>query len=90
MKLSEQYKILSEGLLTAGDSTKEKFTEKDADKHQLDIGIEVEYEHTDKKTEATKIALDHLSKYPDYYTKLIKAGLVDEPKALALYKKYYG
>lgn len=90
MKLSEQYKILSEGLLTAGHSIEKKFTWDDANLKQLEIGIEVEYEHTDKKNESEKIALDHLSSHKDYYTKLIKAGLVDEPKALALYKKYYG
>jgi len=45
------------------------------DKHELQKGIEVEKEHTTDENVATKIALDHLSENPKYYTKLIKAGL---------------
>lgn len=37
---------------------------------QLEIGIEVEMEHTDDQDIALKIALDHLNERPDYYTKL--------------------
>lgn len=42
---------------------------------QLNIGIQVEKEHTDDEDKARKIALDHLDEKPDYYTKLKKAGL---------------
>ena len=42
---------------------------------QLDIGIQVEKEHTDDEDKARTIALDHLDEKPDYYTKLKKAGL---------------
>lgn len=42
---------------------------------QLNIGIEVEKEHTDDEDKARTIALDHLDEKPDYYTKLKKAGL---------------
>ena len=38
---------------------------------QLEIGTEVEKEHTDSDEEAMKIALDHLEEIPDYYTRLI-------------------
>ena len=37
---------------------------------QLKKGIKVEFEHTNQKTTATKIALDHLNEKPDYYTAL--------------------
>jgi hypothetical protein len=42
---------------------------------QLQIGIEVEKEHTDDESLAEKIARDHLAEDPHYYTKLKKAGL---------------
>jgi hypothetical protein len=37
---------------------------------QLEMGIEVEMEHTKDQDIALKIALDHLKERPDYYTKL--------------------
>lgn len=37
---------------------------------QLEIGIEVEMEHTNNKDKATEIALDHLVEFPDYYDRL--------------------
>ena len=39
---------------------------------QLDMGIKVEYEHTDDKDKSREIALDHLYEIPDYYTRLDK------------------
>jgi len=42
------------------------------DKDQLEMGIEVEMEHTDDKEEAKKIAKDHLVEFSDYYTRLKK------------------
>ena len=46
-------------------------------------------EHTTNRSRAKKIAMDHLEEDPLYYTKHVRSGLVDEPKALKLYKKYY-
>jgi len=52
-----------------------------ADKHgadlvdilrQLKMGIKVEQEHTKDRALAREIALDHLSEFPDYYTRLTK------------------
>lgn len=40
--------------------------------NELDMGIEVEKEHTSDKSVATRIALDHLFEDPKYYTKLKK------------------
>ena len=48
------------------------FTEKDADSHELDLGIKVEKEHTSNMLIAKRIALDHLSECADYYTRLAK------------------
>jgi hypothetical protein len=49
---------------------------------ELEAGIAVEMEHTDDPKVAKRIALDHLAEDPEYYEKLAKAGLVDEPAAL--------
>ena len=55
-----------------------------AQKHKVDIlsiqkelikGIEVEKEHTSSEEEARKIAMDHLAETPDYYSRLLRAGL---------------
>ena len=55
-----------------------------AKKHKVDInslqmelnkGIEVEKEHTSSEDDARKIAMDHLSENPNYYTILLRAGL---------------
>jgi hypothetical protein len=54
----------------------------DADLNQLIVGIFVEFEHTTDVNIAISIALDHLTEHNDYYTMLIKSGLVDEKKAL--------
>jgi len=66
-----------------GENTKPE----DVNADQLEVGQEVEYEHTDDDDIALDIALDHLSEDPEYYTKLVKAGLVDEPKALKKYRE---
>lgn len=54
---------------------------------ELVVGIMVEKEHTDDPEEARKIALDHIAEVPDYYSRLIAAGLVDEPGAVKAAKK---
>jgi len=59
------------------------------DKKQLAIGIAVEMEHTNNKKTALEIAIDHLTEKNDYYTELIKSGIVDEKEALRLYNKFY-
>jgi hypothetical protein len=51
---------------------------------ELAIGIKVEHEHTQDDALAAKIASDHLREDPAYYSKLMAAGLVDEPEAQAL------
>ena len=62
---------------------------KEASSDELEIGTKVEMEHTDSKEEAEKIAKDHLSEDPNYYSKLYKAGLIDEPEAIELAKKAF-
>lgn len=66
-----------------GDNTSSnKLSEK-----ELEVGIMIEREHTKSDEKAKEIATDHLTEDPQYYSKLIKSGLVDEQPALALAKK---
>lgn len=41
-------------------------------KKELNMGIKIEMEHTDDKSIAKNIAMDHLNEIPDYYTRLNK------------------
>ena len=50
----------------------EGITEKDVDPEELRLGITIEYEHTDDPEISRQISLDHLSEFPDYYTRLIE------------------
>lgn len=61
---------------------------KDLDPKEFKIGILVELEHTNDRKKATEIATDHLTENPKYYSKLIKAGLCDEKRALKLAVKF--
>ena len=58
-------------------------------KKELILGILVEFEHTTEIKEAKQIALEHLEEDQNYYSKLYKAGLIDEPKALKYIKMNY-
>jgi hypothetical protein len=77
----------SKGLSLEDIAKKHKNTSLSDLKKQLKIGIEVEKEHTDSLKKAKEIAMDHLAETPNYYTKIIKSGLADEPKAIEIYKK---
>jgi len=50
------------------------------DPNQLSIGVQVEMEHTNDPEIAQSIAMDHLTEDPQYYTKLVAAGLASEFK----------
>ena len=45
---------------------------------ELSIGLQVEMEHTNDEKIATEIAMDHLTEDPEYYSKLVAAGLAKE------------
>jgi len=74
------YKILG-SFAGHGRAKRKGFEEKDADPKELRLGTRIESEHTDWTPMAKRIALDHLSEIPDYYTRLIKmekdAGVED-------------
>lgn len=48
---------------------------RDFDPEQLRMGVKVEMEHTRDRRIAQEIAMDHLVEDPQYYTKLVAAGL---------------
>ena len=52
------------------------------DPAQLSIGVQVEMEHTNDPEIAKEIAMDHLTEDPEYYTKLVNAGLAKEFQAV--------
>jgi hypothetical protein len=63
------------------------------DKQELKVGTYVELEHYGETRDLKKsmiIAKQHLDEDPKYYSKLYQAGLIDEPKAIELAKKYFG
>jgi translation initiation factor 2 alpha subunit (eIF-2alpha) len=39
---------------------------------ELNMGKKIEHEHTTNMSKAIEIAMDHLSEFPDYYTRLAK------------------
>lgn len=61
-----------ETFVKKGKANEKGFTEKDADKDELSMGVKVEMEHTSDVNIAKRIALDHLAELPDYYTRLHK------------------
>lgn len=50
----------------------------DVDPSELESGVRDETEHTDDANVAKKIALQHLKKTPDYYSRIKKAGLEED------------
>jgi len=62
-------------------------TDKDVDPKELEMGIKVEYEHSDDLEKAKDIALDHLSEIKDYYTRLAK--LEEEAKAAGTFDEEF-
>lgn len=66
----------SEGM-TIEDIAKKHNVSVEKIKEQIRKGIEIEYEHTDSREEAERIAMDHLTEIPDYYDKLEKMEAKD-------------
>jgi hypothetical protein len=42
------------------------------DEKEMEMGMEIEMEHTTNPIVAGRITMDHLAEIPDYYTRLIK------------------
>jgi hypothetical protein len=87
------YELVTEyiKLISGGKSNEKGVTEKDVDSSELSKGIEVEKEHMGEGYEdmAKKIALDHLSEIPDYYTRLKKMEDEAKTKTASYYELGY-
>jgi hypothetical protein len=88
MGFSERDTLLSEDEISA--KNEEELSPSDYDIREVEIGQEVEMEHTEDPEEAIRIALQHLNENGTYYSQLGSCGLIDEPKALELWEKYFG
>lgn len=69
----------SEGM-TVEDIAKKHNVSVEKIKEQIRKGIEIEYEHTDSREEAERIAMDHLTEIPDYYDRLSR--MEEEAKSI--------
>lgn len=69
----------SKEYLEGGLAEKMDVNPEDVDKKELEMGKEVEKEHTNNMKMRTQISLDHLSEIPGYYTRLKK--MEEEAKA---------
>lgn len=57
----------AEGMTLKDLAKKHNVSVKDIEK-ELEVGTEIEMEHTDTKEMAREIAMDHVAEFPDYYT----------------------
>lgn len=64
--------------LNVGKASEKNIGFDDVSQDELSMGISVEFEHTNHRDIAKKIALDHLAEIPDYYTRLRR--MEDEAK----------
>ncbi len=64
------YRLLVD--LVGGVGRHTHISDKDYNPNELQMGVEIEKEHTDNPNIAKEIAKDHLAECPDYYTRLKK------------------
>jgi len=57
----------AEGMTAKDLAKKHNVSVKDIEK-EIEVGTEIEMEHTDSKKMAREIAMDHIAEFPDYYT----------------------
>jgi predicted RNA-binding Zn-ribbon protein involved in translation (DUF1610 family) len=76
----EMSKVAAKDTIPGGRADK-KTNSKAFPKKQMEIGAEVEMEHVDDKKKAKEISRDHLTEFPDYYTRLKKMEADAEEEA---------
>lgn len=81
----EWHESLKEDLLPGGKG--DNTTDVDFDPKEIEMGMEVESEHTPDPEIQNEIVHDHLDEDPEYYTKLKYAGLADELEEKFDYRK---
>jgi hypothetical protein len=71
---TEIYKLATKFVKFLFTTNKLEITEDDVDANELKNGIAIEYEYTPDKDVAKRIAIDRLSKFKNYYSKLKSIG----------------
>jgi hypothetical protein len=74
----EFYDHLTEGVTSLTGGVGDATAPSNVNTKELSIGVQVEMEHTNDEKIATEIAMDHLTEDPEYYSKLVNAGLAKE------------
>ena len=74
----EFYEHLTEGVESLTGGVGDITAPSNVNTKELSIGVQVEMEHTNDDKIATEIAMDHLTEDPEYYSKLVAAGLAKE------------
>lgn len=69
-KFEEAVYKLAQDIFSAGKFNESGMSEDDFDEHELEMGINIEMEHTRNPLIAKRIAMDHLAEFPTYYTAL--------------------
>ena len=77
----EFYEHLTEGVDSLIGGVGDVTAPSNVNTKELSIGVQVEMEHTNDDKIATEIAMDHLTEDPEYYSKLVAAGLANEFKS---------
>lgn len=68
--MAKMHEIMLDILKKEGESKDD--SDEEFDSKQLEMGTEVEFEHTKDREAAKEIAKDHLREHPKYYTYLKK------------------
>ena len=74
----EFYEHLNEDITSLTGGVGDATAPSNVNTKELSIGVQVEMEHTNDEKIATEIAMDHLTEDPEYYSKLVNAGLAKE------------
>ena len=81
LSIEEEHKLLNKPTLSVGELAEKHGVDRMQIAKQLDKGIKVELEHTNDKSVAREIALDHLAEDPKYYDKLASVELEEDQLA---------
>jgi hypothetical protein len=71
------------------DQVETGITPEDVDEKEFLVGLQVEKKHSENLAVQKELVLQNLAKNPKYYSEGMKKGMVDDPAAINLYKKYF-
>jgi len=85
----QEYKILNEDTQVIKGEIPTGLTVEDVDPKEFLVGLEVETRHSKELSVRRTLVLQNLSKNPKYYSEEMKGGLISNPAAINIYKKYF-